>query len=513
MKRFFGRFSTRAKIVAATAIAVIAIAVPAAVIAGFGPDRPTKVYNGPGTPGFDYPTFNSFTNVPGIGDERRFFTGMYPNGTVLTDPLAQVKQGDELTLQVYVHNGADPKYNESGQGVARNTKVKVVLPNGAAKSQQATAYVSADNTQPTQVFDTLDFAAENGGFFELDYVEGSAHVRGNHINTTLPDSVVTTGATIGTDALDGNISGCFEKEVLVTLKVKVNMPRYTISKQVGVASGTTEWKESVDINKNDKAAWLITFKNTGATQLKNVKIVDEVPAGLTVVPGSVMLINGNYPNGYTYPDTAIQANGRQVNVDIGNYNPDAAGVAYLVFKTTATPPADACDKVTYVNKAYATPTGYGAIWDTANVVVDTKNPCQGPAYSCDLLKVESLADRKVRVAVDYTAKNGATFSNVTYNFGDGSANMLTDKQNVEHQYAKDGTYTIAATIRFKVDNQDKTATSEQCSKQVTFTSGKPVTPGQLPNTGPADMAGIFAAVSIAGALAHRLFWARRKLMR
>ena len=136
MKRFFGRFSTRAKIVAATAIAVIAIAVPAAVIAGFGPDRPTKVYNGPGTPGFDYPTFNSFTNVPGIGDERRFFTGMYPNGTVLTDPLAQVKQGDELTLQVYVHNGADPKYNESGQGVARNTKVKVVLPNGAAKRSE-----------------------------------------------------------------------------------------------------------------------------------------------------------------------------------------------------------------------------------------------------------------------------------------------------------------------------------------------------------------------------------------
>ena len=235
---------------------------------------------------------------------------------------------------MYVHNGADPKYNESGQGVARNTKVKVVLPNGAAKSQQATAYVSADNTQPTQVFDTLDFAAENGGFFELDYVEGSARIRGNHINTTLPDSVVTTGAAIGTNALDGNVPGCFEKEVLVTLKVKVNMPRYTISKQVGVASGTTEWKESVDINKNDKAAWLITFKNTGATQLKNVKIVDEVPAGLTVVPGSVMLINGNYPNGYTYPDTAIQANGRQVNVDIGNYNPDAAGVAYLVFKTT-----------------------------------------------------------------------------------------------------------------------------------------------------------------------------------
>src|SRR5690606_10320829 len=116
------------------------------------------------------------------------------------------------------------------------------------------------------------------------------------------------------------------------------------------------------------------------------------------------------------------------------------------------------------------------------------------------------------------AENGATFQNVTYNFGDGSEPMVTDRTQVEHTYAEDGSYNISATVHFRVDGREVSDTSESCAAQITFKGGQPVTPvtpGQpevLPVTGPADVVGIVSAVTIAGALAHRLVWTRRELM-
>src|SRR5664279_3336752 len=110
--KLFKHFSKRAKLLTLGAvIALTAIAlVPAITKAGPGPDRPTKAYSD-GVAGFDHVTFNSFTGVPGIGDERNFFNGKYADSSAYTDPLPQVKDGDVLTLEVYVHNGADPSLN------------------------------------------------------------------------------------------------------------------------------------------------------------------------------------------------------------------------------------------------------------------------------------------------------------------------------------------------------------------------------------------------------------------
>ena len=228
--KLFKNLSKRAKLVVASTVLVLAAAalVPAITKAGFGPDRPTKVYSD-GVAGFDHVTFDSFTNVPNIGDERQFFNGTYPDGKVFSDPMPEVKDGDVLTLEVYVHNGADPSLNDSGVGIAKNTKVKVSLPTGIAKTQEATAYISADNAQPQTVTDTMNFGAANGGNFSLAYVPGSAHIQGNYINASLPDSIVGDGAAIGTDALDGKLKGCFQQMVYVTLQVKVSMPEYKIT--------------------------------------------------------------------------------------------------------------------------------------------------------------------------------------------------------------------------------------------------------------------------------------------
>lgn len=490
------------------------IAIPAVTKAGYGPGRETKAYYD-GVPGFDHVTFNSFTGVPGIGDERQFFNGHYSDaGSVYSDPMPQVKNGDVLTLQVYVHNNADESLNASGAGIARNTKVRVVLPEGIAKAQEATAYISADNAQPQTVYDTLDFGAANGGSFQMEYVPGSAHLKGNFTDVSLPDSIVTTGAAIGTRGADGNMEGCYKQMVYVTLQVKVKMPQYSLTKQVRMNGQTSaDWTETKNVKAGDTTQWLLTFKNTGSTALSAVNIVDKVPAGMTVVPGSVKLINGNYPSGYVYGSNAIQDNGRTINIKIGDYNPDAAGIAYVIFDTTIDKPAaDVCSAKTLVNKAYATPSGFGAIWDTASVTVPG-NVCEQPktpVYSCDLIDL-TKGDRQVTVNLTkYTALNGASLKMVTYNFGDGKT-LTTDKLSATHKYTDYGTYNVSATLTFRVNDKDVTGvTSESCAASVTFTTPQtPETPPELPDTGAGSVIGIFGVVSVLGAIGYRLFLGRK----
>lgn len=496
------------KLIASIAVIAAIAGITGAAVAGFGPDRPTKSYEGPGTAGFDYPVFNSFVNVPEYGDERNFFTGKYPSGTFLTDPLAQVKQDDELTLQILVHNNADPKYNADGSGFAKDTTVRVELPTGMAKNQTATAYINASNTNPKQVTDTLDFGAFNGGYFELDYVEGSANVRGNFINTAVSDDIVTTGVKVGTRSLNGTVEGCFEEEILVTIKVKVKMPHYTLKKEVRLDSeSTASYSDTKNANMSDTLVWKMSFTNIGLTKLDNVQFIDPIPEHMTIVPGSIKVYNASNPNGYAVPDSAIQLNGRQIEMVLGDYA--ANGNAYVYFKTkTDRNIADMCGTVAQTNTAYVRPSGLIAISDSATVSINTGKQCSSttPSYSCSVMATK-LAGREVKFTVDTVTSPAGSVSvkNYEYNFGDGSTKFLTDKNVANHTYSKDGTYKASVVVTFTVNGEDKTAL---CSANVSFVP----TPTTLPNTGSSNIYGAFAGISIAGALAHR-FWTIRQAKR
>ena len=164
-----------------------------------------------------------------------------------------------------------------------------------------------------------------------------------------------------------------------------------------------------------------------------------------------------------------------------------------------------------------------ACWDERIVVVYTVKVVavpQNPVYTCDLLSVTKLDNRKYKFSVKYTAKNGATFKSVSYDYGDGNKGSEDT-----HTYAKDGTFNVVATVSFMVNGQVQTATSNACAKPLTVTKENCTVPGkenypkdapecretpvELPNTGAGSMAGIFAAVSAAGALAYRFVLRRR----
>lgn len=500
MKNIFMRLPL--KLSAAVLFFITLVSVGAISAALLGGDRQVKPYQGPGTPGFDYVTFNSFTGVPNIGDERNFFTGKIagaPDG--FYDPMNGVRNGDELLVRVYVHNNADPKHNADGSGVAKNTKVRVKLPTSLDETQTAHAYISADNANPKIIEDTLKINSENP--IQLQYVKGSATVKTNFIDTSVSDAIVGDGVLIGDNNTSGTMRGCFEYVALVTFKVKVTAPNFSLDKKVRM-HGTDTFTENVNAKAGDKVDFVLAFKNTGSTNLDNVVLGDKLPEGFTYVPGSTEWNSGHTGSKWV---KATSDNITKGGVDVGNYGPN--GAAYVRFTAQVAEESKlSCGANELVNHGYAKPKDQGTIEDTATVKVDRK--CENVAtYKCDLLKVTSLGNRKYRFDATASGTNGATIKHYTYDFGDGSQALVTDKNSVEHTYGSDKTFNASVKVTFTVNGQDKVAESTTCKATVNGTTTTTTT--SLPDTGAGDVLGIFAVTTVAGALLHRFILSRRFL--
>lgn len=207
-------------LVGVSAIA-LSVAVPATSFASFYPaNRQTYTCTTPTTcEGADHVTFNSFTNNPVVGDERPFFSGSL-NGANVQDRI-QVKNGDVITLRAYVHNNADPNKIGQAAAVAKNVKMKVLIPTASQKDHNLVSYISAANATPGTINDTMSLYGDKD--FTLQYVNGSAVFDHKADGTTmisekLNDTIVGNGTYLG------DMHGCFQYSGYVTLQVKVNMP-------------------------------------------------------------------------------------------------------------------------------------------------------------------------------------------------------------------------------------------------------------------------------------------------
>lgn len=210
-------------ITAGVAAVVMAAVVPASVaLAGFFPaDRQTYTCTTPtNCVGADHVQFNSFTNNPVLGDERPFFAGSL-NGANVQDRI-KVKDGDEIVLRAYVHNNADPALIGQQAAIARNVKIKVLVPTAKQSEQNLVAFVSASNSNPGTINDTMSLYGDRA--FTLNYVNGSALFdhRADGVNMAsekVNDIIVGNGASLG------DIHGCFKYSGYVTLRVKVVMDK------------------------------------------------------------------------------------------------------------------------------------------------------------------------------------------------------------------------------------------------------------------------------------------------
>lgn len=308
---------TPKRLAAVVAVIAAAIIIPAAAFA-WGPDRPLYTWANPA----DHVTFNSMTDNPVQGDERNFMQIREANAgaDTYTDSIT-LQPNKEYVVNIYYHNNASTTLNDAAHnyaGIARNAYVKAQIPNVVTKGATATksvGFVGASNATPAEVWDDVAFSNKTNGDIYLRYVPGSAtiHNFGSTNGKSLSDSIITTGAPIGYNALDGNVPGCNEFSGYVTFRIKATQGDFTVEKQVRVA-GETEYKTNITAKPGDKLEYRIQYKNTGSIQTNNVVVKDTLPAHVSYLAGTTTLKNGNFPNGKTISDNLTTK-----GVNIGDY--------------------------------------------------------------------------------------------------------------------------------------------------------------------------------------------------
>lgn len=472
MKKLFAALKGAPKRSASILMIAAAVIVPAALFA-WGPARTTYTIEQPA----DHVVFNSITNNPAYGDERQFVQikeAGAPNSTYSTS--ASLVAGKTYQMYVYYHNNAASNLNDAAhgyRGVANGAYMRSALPATVASATKATAYVGASNAAPAEVYADVTMTSANGSPVALRYVANSAHIYNNGATngSALSDNIITTGVPLGYDKLDGVVPGCNQYSGYVTFQFVAAQPNFTVTKQVR-AQGATDWQKTVAVQPGATVEYKIAYNNTGTTTQNNVVINDTLPAGMTYVAGSTLLVNPANPNGKTVSDNVTKG-----GVNIGNYNPGSN--AYIRFSATA--PAEsalACNQTSTLTNTVTAETDNGNKHDTADVTTQrtcTPSPAT-PVYTCDLLTATKISDGSYKFSGKATAKDGASIVSYTFKFGDGATQTVTDPTNVTHTYATTGTYNAILSVTFKVNGVEKTITGSNCATTICATVTPPATP-------------------------------------
>lgn len=328
-----------------------------------------------------------------------------------------------------------------------------------------------------------------------------------------------------------------KKTILTGILVAVTLPLASVGLAgadvipPSIETGDIFWAKNVTKNTNytdptnadacDVIQYRVRIHNAGQDEiLKNVTVQASIPGGTSTQNIATVIVRASNAVPSTASDTST------VNIST------AQRVTYINGSTQLLD-----NNGNFLNNLNDINSGAGASVGNVGISINEKRfvqfkanigcpePPKTPVYSCDAFNITANINRSVKVSTfSTTATNGAVFKNATVNWGDGSAN-LTDTNIIgkTHQYAKDGTYTISATANFTLNGQTVSASGPNCVKQVTFKGEVPpeVTPppttppptGKGPttlvNTGPGQVAAIFAIVSAAGTVAYRWILTRR----
>ena len=282
------------KIFPALVMLFVSIVVPmgsaSATDNGWGPERPTFTWLEPAS----YVTFNSITNNPTLGDERNFVR-VREAGTndVFTDSV-DLKVGKEYEVYIYYHNNASASLNESGQGIADGVQVSTSLPEKLTKGEAGVVKgtIFAPNANPKSVYDEAYFHADSTVY--LRYVPNSA---------VLHNDGTANGSVLDADSLFdesrgakiahykdywGMIPGCNEYAGYITYKIKVDQPGFSLEKTAS-ADNANEYGEKISTRPGSTVDFKILYKNTGTTDQLSVVVYDQMPEGMSYVPGTTFV--------------------------------------------------------------------------------------------------------------------------------------------------------------------------------------------------------------------------------
>ncbi|HVS58141.1 MAG TPA: hypothetical protein VHD60_00160 [Candidatus Saccharimonadales bacterium] len=384
---------------------------------------------------------------------------------------------------------------------ATNLHVKINIPSAAGQTQTITTKVSSDNSNTVNGSATVKLDRADA---YLQYIPGTATWK----HATSPNGPMTTTQKISDDVVLsanginlGNGVPCQAGSIVVQAREMI--PGLTVDKFVREA-GTTSWSRSITAKPGDTLQYEIAYHNTGNTNQQDVEFRDQLPKGVTYVAGSTFLKDSQYPNGTNLKTDAVVSNG----ITTGTYLPGAAGYVMFSVKVNSADTLQ-CGTNLIRNLAFVQPKDMNYYYNTADVTVNkTCTPPKTPTYACSAFHVTKGDNRTVSIdKFVFTASNKASLSSVDVNWGDNTALTTNKVIGQTHQYGKDGTYTISLS-NFKVNGKTVDVAGD-CSQAVTFTSKPTIPGGNLPNTGAGNVIGLFAAITVAGAFAHRLFLSRK----
>lgn len=344
-------------------------------VSAWGPERTTFTMEKPAT----YPTFNSITNNPTIGDERDFVRVGKINADVtdLKNEI-EVEPGNQYLVYIYFHNNASSSINDSAHnyaGVAMQTKMAtnfstVLTPE---KKGEITATIRANNSNPAAVWDEAYMTTKTEKVL-MHYVEGSAKIYNDWKtnNGIMPDSLFTQeGSLLGLNALNGVIPGCEEYHGVITYVLRADELGGSIDKTV--SKDGNDYKEAVNIAPGEEVFFKLAIRNTGDVALTNATVKDVLPEGLTLVPGSV---------GFSANEsTTVEPLSDNIVADGYNFGTIGTGnVIYITYKAVAGSDFD-CEGKDLMNKAtliYDSDVKTGDSKEDSATVIVKKSDCGEP---------------------------------------------------------------------------------------------------------------------------------------
>ncbi|MBR3254151.1 DUF11 domain-containing protein [Candidatus Saccharibacteria bacterium] len=289
-------------------------------------------------------TFNSITDGK-IGDERNFVGAKLSssNSETWNANEINVKDGETYTIRLYVHNNSPL----GTSAIAENVSASFSLPTTVSNSHTVIGYLNSSNATPNRYWDEVKLVSDDD--FYIEYVEGSAKYTNAKMGTVaLADEVITAGATLGYEALDGKIPGCYAYDGQVTIEVKVHSSvSAKLSKTVRL-KGTKDWSESVDAKIGDEVEFQIEYVNLTSETVDNVMIRDVLPTNMEYVADSTRLYNSNYQSGVQVVENTVTTTG----INIGSYGVN--GNAYVRFTAKVVNKTLACGSNQLVNWASST---------------------------------------------------------------------------------------------------------------------------------------------------------------
>ena len=262
--------------------------------------------------------------------------------------------------------------------ISPENKYSFVRSQNSSKKGTISATITADNSSPGSVWDEAYMTTSTEKVL-LRYVSGSAKIYNDWKanGSVMPSSLFTEeGTLLGLNALNGVIPGCEEYHGVVTYVLQAEELGGSIDK--AVSKDGANFGESVNLAPGEEATFELTVANTGDVALTNATIKDTLPAGLTLVPGSVKLRANESATWDQLSDNIFGTGYNLGTIGTGN-------TVYIQYKVTAGTDFD-CNGTELTNNAtltYDSETSSGDTKSASTTITVKKADCEEPDIPLD----------------------------------------------------------------------------------------------------------------------------------